>query len=103
MNLTAEDLARGLIKIYKRLGKRFYLKKEMFRGLANRYRLHDSFLWQVNAELHKKGYTLIDMRSLPKRKHYIAVIKVKIISENWEFLTRKKFRNLKLVLLGKGP
>jgi len=103
MNLIdSEMMAEILVDIYKKIGKRYYMSKGNFRKLAGREKLHDSILWSVNSELHRKQYTLIDMRGLPRGKDYIGIIRIATIKRGWEKLTRQKFRNLKILVPGRG-
>jgi len=75
MYLTAEQMASALIQIYQKVKRRYYMEKRMFRAPAKRERnLRGPFLWDVNSELHKKGYTLVDLRDVPRMKDFIAVI-----------------------------
>jgi hypothetical protein len=104
MYLTPEQMASALIRIYQKLKRRYYMEKKMFRALAKRKRnLRGPFLWDVNSELHKEGYTLVDLRDIPGMKDFIAVIKIRIIAQKWKHLTKKGYLKLKILLPGAPP
>ena len=81
--LSAEEVANKLIEKYKKNKKRFMIKVDDFKALANRKQLKDSFLWEVDAELREQEYCLIDLREF---NDSLAIIKVSTIINNWDLL-----------------
>jgi len=81
--LSVEEVANKLIEMYKSHRKRFMISSEDFKKLANRKQLRDRFLEDVDKELREQEYCLIDLREF---NDSIAVIKVSVILNNWDFI-----------------
>ena len=81
--LSPEEVASELISRYYKNKKRYMIEVNDFKSIANRKQLKDGFLWEVDEELRKRKYCLIDLREF---NNCIAIIRVATILNSWDTL-----------------
>lgn len=79
--LSAEDMAKRLVKKHDIWGD-FFLEKDEFKRIAGKTNLKDAYINDVDFELRKKGYLLVD---LINEKKTIAISSINTVM-NWKQL-----------------